>query len=539
MGLSIAPHAGGPVPRQTPSFETPSFFGGDTGITYEELQARKKIARELMGGNGQIRSVGEGINSAAKSVAGALLKKRAQTEEDKQRSEFNDAFNSTVPGMFGGATGTLSTKGSPYAEAIASVESAGSGDYSAVGPQTPKGRAYGRYQVMDFNIPAWTEKYVGRRMTPEEFLRDPAAQDAVFNGEFGSYVQKYGNPQDAASMWFSGRPMAEAGNASDGYKTVPEYVSKFDRALGGRASTKGVQVAQAGGVDPSIIQKLAELAGSPYASPGQKAIVNALLGQKIQAMQPPDPLQELQRRKLEMEIERMGQSPQGFDMLSPEELAQYGLEGPHQRGPDGRIYPLKREPLVSIGDTLSPGQEAADKEYGKTYVEWTQGGSADALANIKKIEDVISTMEAGETNLTGPLIGLAPKVVRDLVAPESSFAQEQVEEVIQRNLRIILGAQFTEKEGQRLIERAYNPRLSEDQNAARLKQLLAAMKQAAEAKQSQAEYFEKNGTIRGWTGKEWNLEDFETAIDGGGGNKGDKKATHRFNPETGKIEEIQ
>ena len=103
-----------------------------------------------------------------------------------------------------------------YANAIASIESAGSGDYAALGPVTKKGnRAYGRYQVMDFNIGPWTEKYLGRRMTPEEFLSSPEAQDKVFAGEFGSYVQKYGNPQDAASAWFTGQPLSEGGNRSD------------------------------------------------------------------------------------------------------------------------------------------------------------------------------------------------------------------------------------------------------------------------------------------------------------------------------------
>lgn len=121
-----------------------------------------------------------------------------------------------------------------YADAIASIESAGSGDYRALGPDTGKGRAYGRYQVMDFNVGPWTEKWLGRRMTPEEFLNSPEAQDAVFNAEFGSYVRKYGTPQDAASAWFSGRPLSKAGSASDGYNTVPEYVQKFTAALGGQ-----------------------------------------------------------------------------------------------------------------------------------------------------------------------------------------------------------------------------------------------------------------------------------------------------------------
>jgi len=121
-----------------------------------------------------------------------------------------------------------------WANAIASIESAGSGDYSALGPITAKGnRAYGRYQVMDFNIGPWTEKYLGRRLTPEEFLASKEAQDAVFAGEFGGNVEKYGNPQDAASVWFTGKPVAAGGNRKDILGTTGSgYVNKFNEALG-------------------------------------------------------------------------------------------------------------------------------------------------------------------------------------------------------------------------------------------------------------------------------------------------------------------
>jgi hypothetical protein len=121
-----------------------------------------------------------------------------------------------------------------WANAIARIESAGSGDYSAVGPVTNKGnRAYGRYQVMDFNVGPWTEQYYGRRLTPEEFLASPQAQDAVFSGAFGSSVEKYGNPQDAASVWFTGKPMSEGANRSDILGTTGSaYVDKFNKALG-------------------------------------------------------------------------------------------------------------------------------------------------------------------------------------------------------------------------------------------------------------------------------------------------------------------
>jgi len=110
-------------------------------------------------------------------------------------------------------------------DAFAAVESDGSGGYAAVGPETGKGRAYGRYQVMDFNIGPWTREVLGQELTPEQFLTNPQAQDAVFSAKIGGYMDEYGSLEDAASMWFSGRPYA--GNTrSDGYLSVPQYVSK-------------------------------------------------------------------------------------------------------------------------------------------------------------------------------------------------------------------------------------------------------------------------------------------------------------------------
>jgi hypothetical protein len=110
---------------------------------------------------------------------------------------------------------------------ILGIESGG--NYEALGPLTRNGdRAYGKYQVMGANIPQWTEAALGVRMTPEAFLKDKDAQEKVFEHRFGQYVNKYGNVADAASAWFSGKPIAEAGNRSDVLgTTVPAYVSKF------------------------------------------------------------------------------------------------------------------------------------------------------------------------------------------------------------------------------------------------------------------------------------------------------------------------
>ncbi|MFC7664019.1 hypothetical protein ACFQWF_16680 [Methylorubrum suomiense] len=119
-----------------------------------------------------------------------------------------------------------------YASAIQSNESGGK--YGIVGPTHPKyGRALGAYQVMESNLPAWSREALGREVSADEFLRSPQIQDAIFEKKFGQSVAKYGNPEDAASVWFTGRPLAQGANAKDVLGTTgAEYVRRFQTALG-------------------------------------------------------------------------------------------------------------------------------------------------------------------------------------------------------------------------------------------------------------------------------------------------------------------
>lgn len=117
------------------------------------------------------------------------------------------------------------------ANAIAQVESGGS--YSAVGPTTKNGNnAYGKYQIMDFNIPSWTQEFYGQSLTPEQFLNNPEAQDIVAIGKIQQLLDMYGTPGDVASVWFSGRPLSKSGNSADiTGTTVPEYVRRVNANL--------------------------------------------------------------------------------------------------------------------------------------------------------------------------------------------------------------------------------------------------------------------------------------------------------------------
>ena len=180
-------------------------------------------------------------------------------------------------GIKSGASAQPGQDGAPgssmdqYKAAIAKIESNG-GDYGALGPTTKSGdHAYGKYQVMGANIPSWTKAALGQSMTPQQFLADPKAQEAVFEHQFGQYVQQYG-PQDAASVWFTGRPLKAGGaQAADvNNMTGQRYADTFMKYLGSQPQQDAGTPANAAPLPtnvPAPPQKQASLPTSVPAAP--------------------------------------------------------------------------------------------------------------------------------------------------------------------------------------------------------------------------------------------------------------------------------
>lgn len=181
----------------------------------------------------------------------------------------------------------------------------------------------------------------------------------------------------------------------------------------------------------------------------------------------------------------------------------------------------------------TPAEVATDKAFAPDYVKFVTGESSDMQKQIKQLDNVVSTLdkvikdskdiEAGtkfrikdgkkekliEKDLSSPRIGITPDFIQAVSDPEALAIRERVEEVAQRNLRIILGAQFTEKEGEKLIARVYNQKLDEKENLKRVKALSKQMTKAFKAKDSAADYYAENGTLKGWNGKIMTLSDIE------------------------------
>ena len=182
-------------------------------------------------------------------------------------------------------------------------------------------------------------------------------------------------------------------------------------------------------------------------------------------------------------------------------------------------------PLVQVNtgdmpskDTLSPFQLKQDEIYAQTPSDWNTGGASDAAKGITQMKAVSERLRSGE-DLTGFLLGMTPDFVARGINPKAVDTRELAEEVVQRNLRIILGAQFTAKEGERLIARAYNKGLSEEMNAERIDRLVQAMDGRAQQVKSLNDYVTRYGTSAGWDGSLATVDDLLDAMDGQGGGR--------------------
>lgn len=149
---------------------------------------------------------------------------------------------------------------------------------------------------------------------------------------------------------------------------------------------------------------------------------------------------------------------------------------------------------------LSVVQKAIDDKFGKDYADYVaQGGYADIQKQLTQLREAANRLSRTNT-ASGPLVSIAQSATGGRFSPEGTAIKEMIEEVVQRDLRRVLGAQFTEKEGDRLISRAFNPRLSEAENLRRLERLIESIQLAADAKEAAAKHVQEHGTLSGFTG---------------------------------------
>src|SRR4030067_1841973 len=142
------------------------------------------------------------------------------------------------------------------------------------------------------------------------------------------------------------------------------------------------------------------------------------------------------------------------------------------------------------------GQKKLDQEWATDYNTWTSGGADTAATEINKLQNVVSKLTAGEVTNGGMTGALGDRLTSNKVLG----ARADVQSTVMNSLKAILGAQFTEKEGERIIKNTWNEADSTENNATRLERLIGDLESQALAKSQKAEYFKNNNaTLAGFS----------------------------------------
>jgi hypothetical protein len=152
---------------------------------------------------------------------------------------------------------------------------------------------------------------------------------------------------------------------------------------------------------------------------------------------------------------------------------------------------------------LTTAQKAVDTKFGKEYADFYAGGGINNLnKNLEELDRAISIIEkAKEDEVSGKLIGLSDKAgTLAYTHSKAADVKDIIGSVAQSNLRQILGGQFAQKEGEALLARQYDTAQSKEKNLSRLRALRKQAAKTIQSKQSAAEYFEQNGTLKDFKG---------------------------------------
>ena len=152
---------------------------------------------------------------------------------------------------------------------------------------------------------------------------------------------------------------------------------------------------------------------------------------------------------------------------------------------------------------LNTAQKAVDTKFGKEYADYFAGGGINNLEkNVEELGRAIKMIEEspdGETS--GKLIGLADKTGQlTFVSQKAADIKDIIGGVAQSNLRQVLGGQFAQKEGEALLQRAYDTGQTKDNNLKRLRSLYQQAANTINDKKTAAQYYEQFGTLKGYKG---------------------------------------
>ena len=153
------------------------------------------------------------------------------------------------------------------------------------------------------------------------------------------------------------------------------------------------------------------------------------------------------------------------------------------------------------GKPQSTFWKKVDEDFAKEFPQLSASGLSSAARNAATIQTVLDKMGNTEgMQLSGAGQALLGRMGRALFNPEAENVKGLVGQVVQQSLRETLGGQFAQKEGEALIQRAYDEALPPEMNAARLRALFMQLQSIAQSKQAMYDHVKERGTLEGYQG---------------------------------------
>ena len=156
-------------------------------------------------------------------------------------------------------------------------------------------------------------------------------------------------------------------------------------------------------------------------------------------------------------------------------------------------------------ETLTKGQEKMLEATAADLAPWGTGGKQQAEANLATYDKLIAGLASGDittrgfADLTPQALGI-DDTLRQLINPTGQDAVDNVRRVIFQGLKDALGAQFTQREAERLVAASYNPALPEEMNIKRLQDARNVLADVIQSKNDLYQHIAQGGTMANYQG---------------------------------------
>lgn len=412
---------------------TQSFlFGGKKKpLTYEEMMRQRAVSQSLAQPM-PTRNLGEGLSGIGRAIGSKMAGSRADKASTALRGDFEKEFQALLGGNMGGSAiqRAVQQRYSPQPTQQQPQESAplAAGDSRIFDRSIPRsirtnnpgainfkkwqsdfpgfvgttkddgeGNVTSAWETPEHGVAAWEHLIDGvygaggRPMTVSQIADRYAggdgskyvaawtksgelSPDTVIDPENNEQMLAlakgtFGFESDQAQHLSDEQILAGLNMDQQGEQQSVQPQARPQQAAQMQPASYMAQSQQNSGIDP----RLALMMGNPMATPGQKAIMQAMLQRQMSANAPMDPFKQLQMQKMQMEMDKM-QNPQ----IAADRKILKGADGFYRYADNGdRVFPgVEQSPEATVTEYGLVPQTGVDKDGNPVLLQLGKDGRA-------------------------------------------------------------------------------------------------------------------------------------------------------------------